>query len=241
MVPRLYTSQPLSSSVVDLSKEQAHYLRNVLRRSVGDTVLLFNPDDGEYEATISTLDKKSAQVEVQKQTHPPKAEADLWLLFAPLKKTATDFVIEKGTELGVTKFYPVITVRTQTQKIRDDRLQANAIEAAEQTERLSIPKVQELTKLSTLLASWSADRTLFYGDESHASPPVVSGLENVTGPVAFLVGPEGGFSVDELQFLQELPFTQGVSLGPRILRADTAALSMLACYQSLKGDWISPI
>lgn len=249
--PRLYVAPELSEGAdIPIDGDQAHYLTRVLRLGVGDPVRLFNGRDGEFEASVSAVTKSTARLALVKRVREQAGVPDLWLLFAPLKKARTDFVVEKAVELGAAEILPVITERTDADTVRVDRLARLAIEAAEQTERLDVPPVREAVKLPALLAGWDPTRTLIYADEAgdeggkpwggdagKADPlaDVLSGLGD--GPAAILIGPEGGFSPVERKRLRELPFVRPVGLGPRILRAETAAVAALALWQAVRGDW----
>ncbi|KZD01899.1 16S rRNA (uracil(1498)-N(3))-methyltransferase [Oceanibaculum pacificum] len=236
---RLHTGESLQpGQPVALPKEQAHYLRSVLRLTPGDKVALFNGRDGEWLAEIVELGKSAALLTLARQLRPQADEPDLWLVFAPVKHARIDFLAEKATELGVSALWPVFTQRTNVSRVNEDRLRANAIEAAEQSERLTVPMVMAATKLEAALASWPAGRRLIVCDETGGGIPVAQALsDNVVSGNAVLIGPEGGFTETELDGLRKLPFVTAVSLGPRVLRADTAALAALACFQAVAGDW----
>lgn len=245
MIPRLYVTQPLSIGAEIAAEDRAqHYLRNVMRRALGDPVVLFNGRDGEFQAEIARLDKRAVTLKVIAKRRDQDRVADLWLCFAPLKKDATDFLIEKGTELGVSVFQPVMTRRTNSARLNLDRLAANAIEAAEQTERLSLPEIRPAIGFDALLQSWPKDRRMILCAESGPAQPIHDAFAafTQTGSVrssnawAIFCGPEGGFHVSELDRLRELDFVTPVGLGPRILRADTAALTALAVFQAILGD-----
>ncbi|MEE8270361.1 MAG: 16S rRNA (uracil(1498)-N(3))-methyltransferase [Alphaproteobacteria bacterium] len=235
---RLFVAAALADGVaVALAGDRAHHLRTVLRLAPGDTVALFNGADGEWAARIETLDKGAASLSVVRRRRAQAAGTDLWLCFAPLKKAATGFVVEKATELGASVLLPVLTRRTSTARVNIDRLGANAVAAAEQCERLDVPAVRPPVALAVLLAGWPADRALLLCAEAGPAPPVADLAPRLAGrPAAILVGPEGGFAKSELDGLGKLPFVHAVGLGPRILRADTAALAALACWQALAGD-----
>ncbi|RKQ70006.1 16S rRNA (uracil(1498)-N(3))-methyltransferase [Oceanibaculum indicum] len=236
---RLHTGESLAAGVaVTLPKGQAHYLRSVLRLSPGDRLALFNGRDGEWLAEISDLGKALALVTPLEQLRPQAVEPDLWLVFAPLKHARIDYLAEKATELGVSALCPVFTQRTIVSRVNEERLLANAIEAAEQSERLSVPEVMPARKLEAMLADWPAGRRLLVCDETGGGRPISEALaDNVSGGNAVLIGPEGGFTETELDGLRKLPFVTAISLGPRVLRADTAALAALACFQAIAGDW----
>lgn len=235
---RLYVEHPLGEGqTVPLNRDQAHYLFGVMRLAEGAGVLLFNGRDGEWLATVSAAGKRGGALAVSSQTRPQQSPPDLWLLFAPVKKARTDFIVEKAVELGAARIQPVQTEFTNSERIRQDRLQAHAVEAAEQCGATTVPEVAGLLRLDRLLADWSGSRRLLFCDEGAAGAP--SGLNGAApgGPWAILVGPEGGFSDAERARLSALPFAQTLSLGPRILRADTAAVSALTLWQHHLGDW----
>lgn len=234
---RLFVDQPLErSNSVELSRDQANYLFNVMRLSVGDTVLLINGKDGEFVAEVAGAGKRSGVLAVGDQTKPLQMPPDLWLLFSPIKKTRTDFIVEKAAEMGVRRICPVQTEFTNADRIRQDRLQAHAIEAAEQCGGTYVPEVDGLRKLGDVLRDWPEDRDLWFCDEALAeahSSPQMAGLAGAKG--AIVIGPEGGFSERERVTLREM--ATPVRLGPRILRADTAAVAALTLWQSQRGDW----
>lgn len=238
---RLFTDQKLAEGeTVELSAPQSHYLRNVMRQGPGSEILLFNGSDGEFVGEIARLGKQGAGVTLGRRTRAQTETSDLWLLFAPIKRERIDWIAEKATELGVSRLCPVMTGHTQMTRVNTERLRANAVEAAEQSERLSVPVIDEPVDLKSALASWPDGRRLFVCDETGTAPPiaeVVSALQ--PGPMAALVGPEGGFTKAELDALHKLPFVSAVGLGSRVLRADTAALAALAVLQSWLGDWRS--
>lgn len=243
MIPRLYVEQSLAAGVTIAADERAHhYLRNVMRRSAGDALALFNGRDGEFEAEIAVIDKRKGEISVTRQRRAQDRVPDLVLCFAPLKKDAIDFLIQKGTELGVAAFQPVITRRTVASRLNLERLRANAIEAAEQSERLTVPEIRTPLSFEALLDGWQPARQVILCAEAGPVAPIADGLRaltrDVSGPNAWAIfcGPEGGFHVSELDRLRNLPFVTAVGLGPRILRADTAALTALAVFQALVGD-----
>ncbi len=217
-------------------KAQSHYLARVLRRKIDDQVRLFNGRDGEYLATISQTSKQKLTLSVDEQTRPFKPAPDIWLLFAPIKPKRNVFSVEKATELGAALIQPVITART-TAKINMDKMQAHTIEAAEQTERLDLPCLGEPQKLADLLADWDETRTLIFADEAGDAKPAAKTLAKIKAPAAILIGPEGGFTEAERQTLRAKFYCTPISLGPRILRADTAAAATLALWQAVSGDW----
>lgn len=243
MIPRLYVAEHLQKGARFAADERAaHYLLNVLRRGGGDPVLLFNGRDGEYRARIAEAAKRRLVLEALECARPQEAEPDLWLCFAPLKKDAVDFLIEKGTELGVGRFQPVLTAHTASNRINQSRLSAVAIEAAEQCERLTVPEILEPISLEALRTGWPKDRHLLVCAEAGDAVPIAGALSSLTSDVrsanrfAILCGPEGGFQTDELDRLKKLHFVTPVGLGPRILRAETAALAALATFQAILGD-----
>ncbi len=250
MIPRLYLDAPLSQGAgVALSPEQTHYLKSVLRRDAGAALLLFNSRDGEFEATLAEIGKKGALAAIGARRRDPVKEPDVGIVFAPVKRTAVELIIQKGTELGAAFFMPVFTERSNADRLRTDRLKSIACEAAEQCGRLSIPEVREIEKLPGALLRWNHGRTLFYCDEAGDEPEEEWGgakgradpLQDVVrrrgaGPAALLIGPEGGFSPQERSWLRSLPYVAPATLGPRILRADTAAIVSLALWQATLGD-----
>jgi len=243
---RLFVEADLSAGIeAALSEAQAHYLRHVMRRDAGAGLLLFNGRDGEWRARLSLRGKKAAVAEVGERTREQAAEPDVWLCFAPVKRARIDYIAEKATELGVAVLQPVLTRHTVVERVNVERLRANAIEAAEQTERLSVPEVRAPVDLARLLGGWPEGRRLLMCDETGGGPPIAEALGGLdaaarAAPWAVLVGPEGGFAEEELSALRRIRDVMAVGLGPRILRADTAALAALACWQALVGDWRQP-
>lgn len=243
MIPRLYLPVDLETgAVVTADSRAAHYLRHVMRRAIGDPVVLFNGRDGEFTAEISDLGKRGVALAVHALRRRQCGVPDVWLCFAPLKKEAVDFLVEKATELGAAALQPVITQHTTSTRVNLERLQANAIEAAEQTERLTLPEIRPVVTLADLLRGWPVQRRLILCAEAGPATPIVDALSELKSSVtisnawAILCGPEGGFARSELDLLSNLPFVTPVGLGPRILRADTAALTALAVFQSILGD-----
>lgn len=233
---RLYVDQPLAQGqAVALSQDQAHYLTGVMRLEAGAPLLLFNGKDGEWRATLAQAGKRNAIAVCDVQTRPLQLPPDLWLLFAPIKKARTDFIVEKAVELGAARILPVQTRHTNSERIRQDRLQAHATEAAEQCGATWVPEVTDLQHLDRLLAKWPDDRRLYWCDETALGQPAT--LAPTPGPAAILIGPEGGFSVDEAARLRARSNVTPLSLGPRILRADTAAVAALTLWQAACGDW----
>jgi 16S rRNA (uracil1498-N3)-methyltransferase len=238
--PRLFVAADLAAGAeIALAEGQAHYLRAVMRRAVGDEVRLFNGRDGEWRALLTELGKRRAAARAETRLRPQAAEPDLWLVFAPLKRTATDLIAQKATEMGASALLPVFTARTDAQRVNTDRLAAIAIEAAEQCERLSVPAVAEPRPLDALLGDWPAERRLILCDETGTAQPAAEAFGALTPgrPAALMIGPEGGFAKGELDRLRKLEFVTPVALGPRILRAETAAVAVLALWQSALGDW----
>lgn len=235
---RLYVPTSLAVPTLGLDAARAHYLRHVLRLERGARIALFNATDGEYAARIDGFGKGWCTVSVEEKRREPAAEPDLWLVFAPIKRARLDFIAEKATELGVSALWPVLTRHTIVTRVNRERLVATAVEAAEQSERLSVPEVFEPAKLDEALARWPAGRRLIFCDESGGGGPIADVLHNydLRQPHAILTGPEGGFARAELDALHKLPFATPVGLGPRVLRADTAALSALAVFQALAHD-----
>jgi len=222
---------------VSLDQKQAHYLKSVMRQTEGENILMFNGRDGEWVATITSLSKKSALVDCCNQSRQQVNPPDLWLLFAPIKKTRTDFIVEKATELGVSKIVPVLTEYTNSTRINRDRLQAHVIEAAEQCDGLFVPTVEPLMTLRQALDSWLLDRHLLFCDEMSKTNEKLCKDDAMSTKGAVLVGPEGGFSAEERVLISAKDYSQVLSLGPRILRADPAAVSAITLWQSMFGDW----
>jgi len=216
-LPRLYLADDLSSGAsVDLPREQAHYLTRVIRKGEGDALRVFNGSNGEWRAVINAVGKKTAQISVQTQLRPPQPVPDVTLLFAPVRKHRTAFIIEKGTELGVRTFRPVLTARTQFPKLNVEKARAQVIEAAEQTERLDIPEVKDATPLDDVLGDWG-EAPILFADEAGEAQAAKEACAKLSAPLGLLIGPD--------------------TLGPRILRADTAAVALLSVWQSVSGDW----
>jgi 16S rRNA (uracil1498-N3)-methyltransferase len=238
---RLFVEASLHAGVqFALADAQAHYVQNVMRLGEGDAVAVFNGRDGEWRAVVHPVSKKKADAQVMEQLKPQPTMPDVWLVFAPIKHGRIDFLAEKATELGVSAMQPVMTARTIVNRVNTERLTANAIEAAEQCERMDAPPVHEPQKFAALLAGWPAGRVLIYGDETGGGLPpaqVLPILEAPTHKWAVMVGPEGGFAPDELAQLRKAPFAHAMSLGPRVLRADTAGLAALTCLMAWRGDW----
>jgi 16S rRNA (uracil1498-N3)-methyltransferase len=238
---RLYVDAPLGQGARVVPDDgQSHYLLHVMRAKAGEAVSLFNGRDGEWRARVAEISKRSCvficEAQIAKQSETP----DIWLVFAPIKKTPADYVVQKATELGVRALQPVFTRRTIVSRINAERMRANAVEAAEQSGRLTVPEIREGVTLDKLLKNWPRERRFLFCDEAGEAPSIAAALKNApTGPWAILTGPEGGFDAAERESIRNQPFVVPVSLGARILRADTAALAALSVWQALAGDWHS--
>ncbi len=233
---RLFVDAPLGEGQsVDLDRTQAHYLFGVMRLKEGARVALFNGSDGEWTAQVTVAAKRAGTLSCVGQSAPQRDPPDLWLMFAPIKKARTDFIVEKAAEMGAARILPVLTDYTNAERVNVARLQAHAVEAAEQCGGTYVPPVEPPKKLGALLDGWPVDRRILFADEALAG----SGeeLPRHPGPWAILIGPEGGFSDAERTRLQAVDTAHPVSLGPRILRADTAAVAALTLWQSTLGDW----
>ncbi|NPD14650.1 16S rRNA (uracil(1498)-N(3))-methyltransferase [Xinfangfangia sp. D13-10-4-6] len=235
---RLYVDQPLGQGqAVALTEGAANYLFAVMRLGVGAEVLLFNGQHGEWRARVAEANKRRGLLICDEQTRPQDFPPDLWLIFTPIKKERTNFIVEKAVELGVARLLPVTTRRMNAERLRLDKQQAHAVEAAEQCGATFVPRIQDLQPLDRLLADWPQGRRLYWADEVRAgadgSWPGAPG-----DPAAILIGPEGGFTPEERAKLDSLDFVSPVALGPRILRAETAALAAVTLWQTRFGDWI---
>jgi 16S rRNA (uracil1498-N3)-methyltransferase len=234
-LPRLFVRQPLSDGApVELDANQANYLGNVMRLGEGAELLAFDGQSGEWFARISEVGKKRMTLAVERRTREPETIPDVWLAFAPVKRAQTDWLVEKATELGAARLLPVITQRTIAERVKLERLGAIAIEAAEQCGRTRLPEIAEPVTLKQLLSIRSEARPLYFADE-HGGAAAAEALE--PGPALILVGPEGGFTEEERLAVRSSPNSIAISLGPRILRAETAALAALATYMAVAGDW----
>jgi 16S rRNA (uracil1498-N3)-methyltransferase len=234
---RLYVEHPLGEGqTVPLDRAQAHYLFGVMRQAVGAQVLLFNGTGGEWLARVTEAGKRGGELACVSQTKPLQMPPDLWLCFAPIKKARTDFIVEKAAEMGAARIVPVQTEFTNSGRIQRDRLQAHAVEAAEQCGGTYVPQVDELIRFDKLLGGWDDNRRIMFCDEALATA-APSSLDGGTGPWAIFIGPEGGFSERERGRLRAMDAAVSVSLGPRILRADTAAVAALTLWQHTLGDW----
>lgn len=235
--PRLFIDQPLGPDAIPaIDGAAAHYLLNVMRLKAGDPLLLFDNRSGEWLGVVADAGKRSLSVRIERQTRPLEAVPDLWLCFAPVKKARLDWIIEKATELGVARLQPVITERTIVERVKTERLEAQIIEACEQCGRTAVPTLAEPVKLPQMLKDWPAARTLLFADEAGGTPfPAI----DAPAPAAILTGPEGGFTARERALLIENPAVRRIALGPRILRAETAAIAATSLWMARHGDWAS--
>lgn len=236
---RLFIADDLAAGVsVELAQQQAHYLTNVLRLRPGAKLLVFNGRDGEWQASLNESRKRTAILGIEQQTRPQEQGPDIDYLFAPLKRSRLDYMVQKATEMGVRRLRPVITERTIAERVNGERMLANAIEAAEQCGILRVPEVEPPVPLETALAAWDPARTLIYCDEHETVADPIATLRKVpAGPVAVLIGPEGGFSNGERGRLLANSHVVPLPLGPRIMRADTAAVAALTLVNAVLGDW----
>lgn len=241
---RLFVTDELAAGTsIQPSKEQQHYLLNVMRCRDGGTVLVFNGRDGEWQAEIRRAGRRECRLVIKQATRPQISSPDLWLLFAPVKKARLDFIAQKASEMGCSRIWPVRTENCQVSRVNDDRMLANVIEAAEQTERLDIAEVMPFTDLVMALDSCERHRNIIFCDEAIAGDAGMNAVRVLTdaAPIshaAVVIGPEGGFSKAERAMISARQNSLKLSLGPRILRADTAAIAALACFQSVCGDWV---
>ena len=239
---RLYIDAALSAGQsVHLTREQAHYLFGVMRLSTGAQILIFDGQNGEFLADVVEAGKRGGTLMIATQTRPLQMPPDLWLMFAPIKKARTDFIVEKATEMGAARIVPVQTEFTNSGRIQRERLQAHAVEAAEQCGATFVPPVDEMKRLDRVLADWDESRQIMFCDEATADDPVTpfagAAISNKGAPWAVLIGPEGGFSPRERERLRAMRCGHVAQLGPRILRADTAAVAALTLWQTALGDW----
>jgi 16S rRNA (uracil1498-N3)-methyltransferase len=237
---RLYLASDLATGLeVACSDDQANYLRRVLRVADGASLLVFNGRDGEWQATLGHIGKRCAQLRIETLVRPQVSGPDIVYLFAPLKRSRLDYMVQKATEMGVARLCPVLTRRTIAERVNTDRMRANVIEAAEQCGILRVPVVDEPVKLDKLLAGWDLGRHLIVCDEAAAPVPPLQTLAALPThtPLAVLIGPEGGFAAEERAVLQGHAAVTCLSLGPRIMRADTAAVAALALINATRGDW----
>ena len=238
--PRLYVDQPMAAGgAISLDESQAHYLRDVLRLKPGDRVLVFNGREGEWRGAVAAAGKRSMTVQLEAQTRPQEGGCDLHYLFAPLKRARLDYMVQKAVEMGVAKLAPVMTRHTQTERVNVERMRANAIEAAEQCGVLRLPEIAAPAALAVTLAALAPERLLVFCDEDApiADPTEALATAASASALAVLVGPEGGFAVEERDMLLARRNSVRLALGPRILRADTAAVAALALVQAVLGDW----
>ena len=236
---RLYVEHPLGAEqTVPLDKAQAHYLFGVMRQSTGAKVALFNGEDGEWQAEVVEAGKRGGVLNCTQKSADLRMPPDLWLCFAPIKKARTDFIVEKATEMGAARIVPIMTQFTNAGRVQRDRLQAHAVEAAEQCGGTFVPEVTDAARLDRLLADWVSERQIMFADEALAgSASNFADVRSLKGPWAIFIGPEGGFSQTERVRLRGLDFVHPVTLGPRILRADTAAVAAMTVWQQMLGDW----
>jgi 16S rRNA (uracil1498-N3)-methyltransferase len=238
--PRLFLDVSLSSEAdIPLAREQAHYVLNVLRMNAGDALSVFNAGDGEWLAYLTDVKKKDASIRCERRLSEAKPPPDIDYLFAPLKHARLDYMVQKATELGARRLRPVITQRTIAERVNLERMRANAIEAAEQCNLVFVPEVAEPVSLNAAIRDWQPARTLVYCDEAAVLTDPLAALTSVKTPAAILVGPEGGFADEERAMLKALPYVRAIALGPRIMRADTAAIAAFALVQAAIGDWKS--
>lgn len=236
---RLFVDEALApGQELLLSGKPAHYLMHVMRRKVGDGLRLFNGRDGDWRGCLIAGGRHGCRVRVETLSRPQQPEPGPWLAFAPLKKSAQDTLVAQATELGVECLMPVLTSHTSVSRVNSERLHAQVVEAAEQCERLTIPALAEPRSLPALLAEWPADRSLLFADErGNGLPMAEAAAPDRRAMAGVLIGPEGGFSEEEVDLILAHPSARSVDLGPRILRAETAAVAALACWQALRGDW----
>ena len=236
---RLFIGSPLSEGALhECDAAQTNYLAGVLRLDTGAELLVFNGTDGEWLAEIAELGRRTCRLRAVKRVRPQSEGPDLHYLFAPLKRSRLDYMVQKATEMGVSRLHPVLTRRTQAERVNSERMRANAIEAAEQCGILRIPEIAEPAKLERVLDGWPPARRLIFCDEAADIANPLEALSRLpAGPLAVLVGPEGGFTVEERERLRALAFVTPLSLGPRILRADTAAVAVLTLVNASLGDW----
>ena len=236
---RLYVDSGLSEGQhIVLSEDQAHYLLHVLRLTAGASLLVFNGRDGEWRADLKDVKKRGATLAVIERVREQTAASDIDYLFAPLKRSRLDYMVQKAVEMGVSRLRPVITHRTIAERINLERMRANVIEAAEQCGVLNVPDVSEPVRFDKAIDAWSDGRTLIFCDESASAEAPLDTLAAIGhGPLAVLIGPEGGFDPVERNLLLSRPFVTAIWLGPRIMRADTAAVAAQALVNATRGDW----
>lgn len=235
--PRLFVESPLADSIeLSVSGPQAHYLISVMRMKIGSPIKLFDSISGEWLAEVAIIGKRDLILRVTGQLRAREAVPDIWLLAAPIKKARIDLVAEKACELGVARYQPVITRRTVIERLNMDRLRSHMVEAAEQCGRTVLPDMAEPIKLAALLRAWPTNRILYFADES-GGEPFANAAAAHQGPAAILIGPEGGFDDEERTAIRAHPQSVPISLGPRILRAETAAIAALSIWMASAGDW----
>lgn len=233
--PRIFVDQPLGPDAAPVIEgSAAHYLINVMRLKVGDPLLLFDNRSGEWLGTVADAGKRAATIRIERRMRPLEAVPDLWLCFAPVKKARLDWIIEKATELGVARLQPVITERTIVERVKQERIEAQIIEACEQCGRTALPELAEPVKLPRLVQDWDETRTLLFADEEGGS---AMASVAAPAPAAILTGPEGGFTARERELLVATPAVRRIALGPRILRAETAAIAAVSLWMAQHGDW----
>ena len=238
MIIRFYTEVTLGpKTIIELSAKQTHYIDAVMRRNKSDKILFFNGKDGEWVGYLETTCSPSWTVRINSMIRSQLLEPDIALAFAPVKKARTDFIIEKATELGVSKFMPIITQRTMSNRVNLIRMRSTAQKAAEQSERLTLPIIFSPITLINFLQQWPDTKPIFFLNEAGSGNPIFNELFNHKLPIGILTGPEGGFSQSEISTLRSFPFVKPITLGPRVLKSETAALSAIACFQAALGDW----
>ena len=237
---RLFVEADLSAGAeIVLTQDQRRYLSNVMRRRAGDGIAVFNGRDGEWQAVIAEITKKAGMLRVEENRKVQSLEPDLWLVFSLLKRGPVDLIAEKATELGVSRLCPVFAERTNTARLKVDRLRAIATEAAEQCGRLTLPEIDDLQSLEAFLSAWPSDRGLVWLDETGSGAPIadVMAARKKGSPDALLIGPEGGFSPAELKLIGKKTYVTAASMGKRLLRAETACIASLSMWQAIAGDW----
>lgn len=236
--PRLFLDAAFSEgSEIELPRPQAHYLVDVLRLAGGDALRIFNGRDGEWLAYLATVSKKHVTLRCERRVADVKPPPDIDYVFAPLKHARLDYVVQKATELGARALRPIITARTIAERVNLERMRANVVEAAEQCNLVFVPQIHEPVKLASLLQSWQPGRALIYCDETARIANPIEALAPLRTPAAVVIGPEGGFTIEEKALLTSCSFVTAISLGPRIMRADTAAVAALTLVQASLGDW----
>jgi 16S rRNA (uracil1498-N3)-methyltransferase len=237
---RLYVQDKLQvNKEIQIESKQYHYLTNVMRRKTNDILLIFNEIDGEFISEIINVSKKSMSIKLFQKIKEPEKKVDIWVVFAPVKKSSTDLIVQKATELGASCLIPVLTERTITRNINFKRMEEIVIEASEQCERITIPEIKPIQKLDDMIDAWKQSRKIFYGDETLRDQKEKEGFKKKDlchRSGAILIGPEGGFSQNEISFLKSKEFVIPINLGPRILRSDTAVVSGLVFWHLINGD-----